>query len=58
MKRKHSKTDTIAGKPKQVLEVAIYMRIGNESQLGELTGLEVYPYLHRKGGILIATEER
>ncbi|MDK2934803.1 MAG: hypothetical protein PWP27_2613, partial [Clostridiales bacterium] len=41
-----------------VLEVAIYMRIGNESQLGELTGLEVYPYLHRKGDTLIPTEER
>jgi len=58
MKRKHSKTDTIAGKPKLVLKVAIYMRVGNESQLGDLPGLAVYPYPHRKGGILIATEER
>lgn len=58
MKRKHLKTDTIAGKPKPVLKVAIYMRIGNESQLGELTGFTVYPYLHRKGDTLILTEKR
>lgn len=58
MKRKHSKIDSIVGKPKPVFKVAVYMRVGNESQLGELTGFTVYPYLHRKGDTLILTEER
>lgn len=58
MKRKHSKTDTAAGKTKSAMRVAIYMRVGSASQLEKPPVMAVYPYPHIKGGTLIPIKEQ